>query len=215
MFYTIYKITNKINGKAYIGKHQTRSLDDTYMGSGKYLKHAIKKYGIENFTKEILFIFETEEEMNFMEKQIVTLDFCNSTETYNICEGGQGGFSYINNSGIRNGFEKTRNNPDVLEKIMIGSIKGSESFKKKLKECPEFKAKHTENYTKNFVSDGSVWSGRKHSKESIEKMSKPKNVGSTNSQYGTMWITNGEVNTKVKKESQIPDGWKKGRVTKK
>ena len=96
MFYTIYKITNTINKKYYVGKHQTSHLDDGYMGSGKLLKAAIKKYGIENFTKEILFVFDNEEEMNQKEKELVIL----SESSYNLCEGGKGGFSYVNAKGL-------------------------------------------------------------------------------------------------------------------
>ena len=86
MYYTIYKITNNINNKFYIGKHQTRDLNDNYMGSGNLIKLAIKKHGIENFTKDILFVFNNEEEMNIKEKELVVL----SENSYNMCEGGKG-----------------------------------------------------------------------------------------------------------------------------
>jgi hypothetical protein len=63
MYYIVYKITNLINEKYYIGCHQTDNLDDGYFGSGVYLKRAINKYGVDNFHKEILFFCQNEEEM--------------------------------------------------------------------------------------------------------------------------------------------------------
>lgn len=90
-YYTIYKTTNKIDGKYYIGKHQTSNIDDSYLGSGKALVKAIKKYGRNNFYKEVLFVFDNELDMNNKEKEIVDEDFVNSRNTYNLTIGGEGG----------------------------------------------------------------------------------------------------------------------------
>lgn len=99
--FLIYKTTNLINGKIYIGKHIARCIDDGYMGSGKLLKRAISKYGIENFVREILHECSSEEEMNAKEAEIVTEEFCNLDTNYNLCVGGQGGFSYINRNDLQ------------------------------------------------------------------------------------------------------------------
>jgi hypothetical protein len=91
MKYTIYKTTNILNNKIYIGKHQTENVDDDYFGSGIYLEKDVKKYGKENFKKEILFIFDTESEMNSKEKELVTEDFVKRNDNYNRAIGGEGG----------------------------------------------------------------------------------------------------------------------------
>lgn len=91
MFYTIYKITNRVNNKIYIGKHQTENLDDGYMGSGTLLLRAVEKYGIDKFDKEILYVFDNEEQMNNMEKEIVTEEFLLREDVYNLMVGGTAG----------------------------------------------------------------------------------------------------------------------------
>lgn len=91
MLYTIYKVTNKLNGKIYIGKHQTPNPNDGYYGSGKLIQASIKKHGKQNFEKEVLYIFETEAEMNAKEKELITEEFVSRSDTYNVGIGGEGG----------------------------------------------------------------------------------------------------------------------------
>lgn len=95
----IYKITNKINGKIYIGKHIDRSKNaaDDYMGSGIKIKKAQKKYGIENFTKDIL---EECTKENVNSREIFWIDKLQSTNHnigYNIAKGGEGGDTFTHN----------------------------------------------------------------------------------------------------------------------
>lgn len=85
----IYKITNKINGKIYIGKHASKRKN--YWGSGKIIKLAIKKYGKDSFSNEIIERCENNKQLN--EREIFWIKFFNSTDRrigYNITNGGDG-----------------------------------------------------------------------------------------------------------------------------
>lgn len=91
--YLIYKITNIINGKYYIGQHKTDDVFDDYMGSGKIILEAEDKYGLSAFTKTILFDFDNFDDMNNKEKELVQLSNCypNDSMSYNLHIGGCGG----------------------------------------------------------------------------------------------------------------------------
>ena len=210
MYFTVYKIINKINNKYYIGKHQTIDLNDGYMGSGKLLKRAIKKYGVENFTKEILFVFDNEQNMNDKEKELVII----SEETYNLCEGGKGGFGYINANGLTN-TKLGRKNCDELLKQKYGVNNPFQLPHSRKIASENMKKRHASGEIKPFN-----WKGRKH-KESTKKLIGSKNsihqTGKNNSQYGTCWMTNGTINKKITKSDidiWLKMGFYKGRKMK-
>lgn len=85
-----YKITNNINQKFYYGVHRTTNLDDGYMGSGTLISKAIKKYGVENFSKEILKYFDTQEEAYLYESKFINDDLVKDRMCYNVKPGGEG-----------------------------------------------------------------------------------------------------------------------------
>lgn len=89
-YYLIYKITNLVNNKIYIGAHETFDKNDSYMGSGVAIKCAIAKYGIEAFDKIILEECDSYEHMYRREKELVTI----GEHSYNLMPGGEGGWLY-------------------------------------------------------------------------------------------------------------------------
>lgn len=84
----LYKITNLVNNKIYVGIHSTDNLDDGYMGSGKALHFAKIKHGIENFKKEIISFHDTVESLNKAEAEVVNREFVDREDTYNLKVGG-------------------------------------------------------------------------------------------------------------------------------
>ena len=123
--YLVYKTTNLVNGKIYIGKHETDNLDDGYLGSGIMIQRAIEKYGKENFKREILFECSSREGMNAKEAELVNEEFLKRDDVYNLKQGGEGGFDFINTNQLNT-------NPESH------SISGK-AFAKRLKNDPKFR----------------------------------------------------------------------------
>ena len=165
-YHLIYRTTNAKNGKIYIGKHSTKDPYDDYMGSGKGIMRALKKYGIGNFTKEILYCFTNEKEAYLKEEELVTQEFIDRNDTYNIMLGGKG-------------MQSGENHP------MYGKHQSKETIDKRSKALSGEKnpmyGKHHTQEAKEKISKASK--ERKYTIETREKISKA-HIGEKNPMYG-------------------------------
>ncbi len=93
----IYKTTNLINGKFYIGK--TTQNKSNYLGSGIIIKQAISKYGSENFKRETLQECYSIEELNEAEQYWIS-EMKAIELGYNISTGGDGGDNFKNHPNM-------------------------------------------------------------------------------------------------------------------
>ncbi len=86
--YIVYKTTNLVNNKFYFGVHKQLK-DDSYLGSGRALRRAIRKYGKSNFKRETIRTFLTKEESFLYEIEIIN-EHLSDPLCYNLMPGGQG-----------------------------------------------------------------------------------------------------------------------------
>ena len=199
--FTVYKTTNILNNRYYIGVHITEDVNDDYLGSGDRIRHEVKKYGPENFVKEIIDIFDNPDDMFELEARLVNEDLIKDPLCLNLKKGGQGGWpSWLRNDPKR--IKRTR------EWIRTGAW--SQAGNKAL----------TEMRANGWVNPG--FTGRKHSDEHKRHMSNimpAKTRGEKNSQYGTCWIYSMEekVSKKIPKtdlDLWVKKGWTPGRKMK-
>jgi hypothetical protein len=149
LYHIIYKTTNLINGKYYIGKHSTNYLDDSYLGSGKLLTRAIRRYGKENFSKETLYIFTEEQQMIDKEIELVTEDLVNDKMSYNMALGGQGGniFFKLKNNEYKNSCKKISDKNSGKNHVFYGKKRPEHSkLMKSLNLCEKYKKEYLITY---------------------------------------------------------------------
>ena len=154
----LYKTTNLLNGKFYIGVHEG-NINDNYLGSGVTLKKAIKKYGIINFKRDIIKIFTNSIDAYLAEAEMVTIELINNKLCYNETLGGRGGWYHC----IRYGDDNAMRRPSVAKKC-------SEALK--LAISPE-ERKNRSNRMKKHRANGTikVRSGFKQTDETKQKLS--------------------------------------------
>jgi len=185
----VYITTNIINGKKYIGQKIFDNRWKSYLGSGIHLKSAIKKYGKENFSREIIAIAYSKEELNKLEIMFIKEhDAVKSNDYYNISSGGG------TNAGLKMS-EETRKKMSEANKgqkcYMYGKPKSEETRKKlslankgkklseetkgKMSESGKGKPKseqHKQNISLALKGNKSYMYGKHHSKETKDKISK-------------------------------------------
>lgn len=225
--YAVYKVTNKVNGKFYIGVHgdytsSNFSNKHKYFGSGNGIKNAIKKHGKENFNYEIIKLFHNEKDAYEEEKRLITPELISSGKVYNMSTGGNH-VSYT----------------DAIRDKISNKLKGKKSNKWITKIDNTESIFILEEDAIRLVDSGEYKYGRVMSKESKNKMSQnrkgrpshkkgkkmPNIVKDKITQSillkfkngykvwndGAGWYNNG-VENKIFKHGTQPPLWKKGKL---
>lgn len=140
----IYCIQNLINGKKYIGQSSKYNSNEefqqsNYQGSGKYIKRAIKKYGLKNFKKWVMIKNVTKfNELNKYETLYIKKFKTRWPNGYNLTDGGEG----------------FRGNHSKESKLMIGKSSSkrirTENWKNKISAGVKKSGKHSPESYKNF-----------------------------------------------------------------
>ena len=202
-YHYIYKITCLKNNRYYIGMHSTDNLEDGYFGGGKRIKNSVKKHGKDAHRKEILEFFENRELLIEREKELVDDVLLGDPLCINLCRGGH----YHDRGWTSDDRRKAK------EKLceLNGDLLWKKSFSEKISSGLERAKKHGYSHL--------TFLGRSHSNQTKEKMSETRSKsekysGSSNSQFGKIWIHNDldRRNKKVFPEDPhlLDPNWKKG-----
>ena len=195
MYGYIYKTTNKLNNKIYIGQKKSEVfLEDKYLGSGKYLKRAINKYGKDNFKVELIDTANSRKDLSDLE--IFYIKKFNATDSsigYNIAKGGIGGGEVYVHNNFKNEFITLERLDDYLNNgWQLGMLPGRKEVN------------HSETRGMNISK---ALKGKKKSKEHA------KNHSNSLKKSKRHWYTNGLIGEDLllKESDEIPNGYYKGR----
>ncbi len=221
-YYTIYKITNLINGMIYIGHHTTFNLNDSYMGSGREIKNAINEYGKENFKREFLFIFDNKDDMIDKEVELVTDEFRKRDDTYNLALGG-GCFGMLGVKLSKETCEKMsasrKGKKRIFSESHCNALSAANKGRKVHPDVVEKVASKLRGRKRGPMSEAQKTQISLTKKNNPVKFTEEQLERKRQSMSGKMWITNLELmQTKMVKNNQIDSflasGWVKGRKTK-
>jgi len=199
-FHYLYKTTNILNKKYYLGMHSTNNINDDYLGSGKRLRYSIRKHGKENHEFQILKYFNTRQELKEAEANLITESVLKDPLCMNLTLGGEGGGFHLK------GYVTVRDDKGNTFSI--------------LKTDPRYISGELVAASKNREGNNSFL-GKNHSAESKLKMSKiaKERKKENHSGFGTCWVYSNLLKeskriNKLELNDWIMDGWYKGRKMK-
>lgn len=199
MFGYIYITTNLINGRQYVGqKRASYFLGNRYLGSGRYLKDAIQKYGKENFKVELLKECNNQDELNEFEIYYISY-YRKINNIYNMTDGGR--YNRVVIGAKRSEESKARmkaaqNRPEVKKKRSesLKKIPRTEEWKRKISESE--KGKNVSEETKLLIANKTKEAMQRP--EVKDKLMKGMKKRSKN-MFGRVWMNDGVKNVFVKK----------------
>lgn len=203
----IYKTTCSLTNRYYYGMHSTNNLNDGYLGSGKFLKNSINKYGIENHICEHLEFLDSRENLKQREIEIINDKMINDPLCMNLKHGGEGGLSSEEHKKL---FHKA-GGKKVFQML-------AQRHCDRLKSDPVYLAKYKATM-KRVNTEHPTFLGHTHTEETKAAMRRTHEInkfqqGERNSAFGKCWITKDGESQMIKKErltEYLTLGWIKGR----
>jgi hypothetical protein len=203
MYYFIYETINKINEMKYRGFHMTEDINDGYLGSGTYFMRAVRKYGEENFERIILEFCDSYEEVLNKEKEYVDDNWIIRKDTYNIINGGKGGWKYVNKNKLRWN-EETRKEfaIEMQEKVKSGDWSLADFVGKP---TYGFSGKNHSEESKKKISENSAMTlDQKIVQKRIDDFNRLPNKHGKIMQLARLWdVSHAQVRRFLKKEELI------------
>ncbi len=217
--FLVYRTTNLLNGRYYIGMHSTENVDDGYLGSGRRLKAEVKKYGRENFERIVIDDLASKEAMSNLEASLVTEEVLRDPLCLNLKIGGEGGWDHLN----------TPEGVDQRRKTFVHRNRaGQEAFLKRLDEDAKFRIQHLKmlegarkqaQIVRTEKYPNGTFANKRHTTATCDRMRvshQGKHDGEKNSQFGTCWMSKDLVAVKVKRhqvDEHLLNGYSRGRKT--
>lgn len=163
----IYKVTNKVNGKIYIGQtvrtleqRKWQHLDAAKHGCKTHFYNAIRKYGEDNFVFEVIDEASSIQELNALERYYIAKFNC-IKEGYNMVDGGNNNVMFL----------------DKVKQKHLESMRSPETRAKISKSMKEYRKEHpwTEEQKRKFAKSkygNKNFAGHKLTKEHLEALNK-------------------------------------------